>query len=314
MHVCAPVRAFATDAGHSGVNGRAVWAMECALGKHGFEPPDLIVSAGDLIDSGSGVDRATFNSLVLERLHTRIMPCNGNHEILSQDAAHTAGGNDGTLPCNYAFVFGGCAFVIVDTSQGERLDEQVTTPRNEFLQEAFRRLEGFPTFVVTHMPLVPMRDPAILRSSFALDNCIVADPTMLEIVEMNAGSVIAVLCGHVHLTASIAHHGVRHIMASGTASYPGDIASFDVFEHRVEVTMHGLPQELLDRSGDIHGKPRHAIDHTDSLHRNHDSYVRGNLDEREFAIPMPGSRPRHGVSKRVTMVLAGRRRSCDIRS
>ena len=44
--------------------------------------------------------------------------------------------------------------------------------------------------------------------------------------------------------------------------------------------VHSLPEELLTPQTNIHGRPRHKIDYTDSEHPTHESYIKGNPSER----------------------------------
>ncbi len=113
---------------------------------------------------------------------------------------------------------------------------------------------------------------------------------MLEIVERHADQVVAVLCGHIHLTAAREQSGVYHIVPSGTAGCPADFAIFDVYADRVEVEMQRAPDELIGdpHPGNIHGVRRHGTDYVDDSHPDHESYVSGNVDERSFTIELNG--------------------------
>ncbi|MBN2294106.1 MAG: hypothetical protein JXM70_16890 [Pirellulales bacterium] len=92
------------------------------------------------------------------------------------------------------------------------------------------------------------------------------------------------------LTGVVKHAGFYQIVISGTASYPSDFATYDVFPDRIHVQMHSLPKSLLDPSTNIHGKRRHGIDYTDATHRTHEAYLRGNAEERMFDIALIGKK------------------------
>lgn len=66
------------------------------------------------------------------------------------------------------------------------------------------------------------------------------------------------------LTGVVTRNGVHHVSISGTASYPCDFASFDVYPDRIRFRVHSLPQQLSTPDTNIHGRPRHAVDYTDS--------------------------------------------------
>lgn len=84
--------------------------------------------------------------------------------------------------------------------------------------------------------------------------------------------------------------GVCHMAPSGTASFPGDLAAFDVYPDRIEVAMHSVPSEVLGagRTGNIHGTERHGCEFSDCAHANGVEYVRGTASERAFTIPLRG--------------------------
>ena len=276
-------------------NEKALWALECAQGKHGFERPDLVVSAGDTIDGeipDHGVDFTAFRTDVIEKLAAPFLPCLGNHEnrqgegIPAQNAAY----DRAFAPRwhNYVFTCGGIGFLVVDTSGAHHVDDEVTAARSAFIRRAFERLEGLPVIVVTHVPLVAMRDVETLKASFGFETWKALDPGVLRLVEERRDRAIAVLCGHLHLTGVRRQQGIVHICCAGTCGYPADFASFDVFDDRVEIQMHGAPEQWLDRGGDIHGKPRWPVDYHDAEHPDHESYVWGNPDERALTIRLRG--------------------------
>lgn len=280
-------------------NEKAAWARRCALGRGGIEPPDLTVSAGDLIDgeiADYGCDFAALQSVLLDGLTMPVLPCLGNHENQQDegDPASNAGYDrfHGTAWHNYAYTVGGLAFIVIDSSGGHRGVDEVSTARLEFAARALRRFAGMPILVVTHIPLVPMREPAVLAASFGFSSWLNLDPRLLGLIESHASDVVAVLSGHLHITAAREQRGIYHVVPSGTAGYPTDFASFDVYADRLEVKMHAAPAGLLDagKEGNIHGRPRHATDYTDSGHPDHESYLWGSAAEREFVIPLTGTK------------------------
>ena len=100
---------------------------------------------------------------------------------------------------------------------------------------------------------------------------------------------------------AVRRKGVYHISISGTASYPCDFASYDVFPDRIRVRVRSLPERLVTPETDIHGRPRHKVDYTDAAHPTHESYVKGNASERDFEIPLAGKaavvRPARGTGE-----------------
>ncbi|MBU4200256.1 MAG: metallophosphoesterase [Verrucomicrobia bacterium] len=285
-------------------NEKAGWAVECASGKYGFEQPAFVVGAGDIINGKDNIgisatreEFAYLKSSVLNKLKMPFLPCVGNHENCQGEGIPennlSYDGFFGSLWHNYVFTYGGAAFIVVDTSGAHRLPDAVTAARNAFVCRAFDRFGQMPDFVVTHVPLIAMRQEKVLIDSFGFDSWHVLDTQMLDIVEAHADSMIAVLCGHIHLTSVRRQNGVYHIMPAGTCGNPCDFASVECFSNRIVIRMHKGPEQWFppDRKGDIHGKPRYDIDYFDDSHPDHESYIWGNPNERTLTIPLhPGKR------------------------
>jgi hypothetical protein len=292
--------------GYPFANEKAVWALECANGQHGFEPPDFILSLGDIIDGEIPDYRDDFRllkTLLLSRLKVPFLPCVGNHEngqgegMPERYYAYDWCFGEGWR--NYVFTCKGIGFIVLDTSGAHRLSDEVTGARNAFLERAFRFLRDVPVILATHVPLVPMRDEEILKASFGFESWKVRDGRTLEIVNAHADQVIAVFSGHLHLTAAKWVNRIAHITPAGTGGYPADFASVEVYSDRIEVRMHPAPKRLLDSKGNIHGTPRHKQDYTDADHPTHERYLWGNPDEREITIPLEGSKRPSGDQNRL---------------
>lgn len=286
------------SAGYPGCNDKAAWAAAAARGEiAGIEAPDFIASVGDLICGeidDYDDDFSYFDEHLKKAIDVPLLPCLGNHEnrqgegVTAQNAAYDGYHGDGWH--NYVYHVGGIAFIVIDTSGAHRPADDITAARNAFLTRAFERIGDQPAFVLTHVPLIPMRRVEALKPSFGFSSWKVVDEGLLEIVETHRQQVIAVLCGHIHLTSVVEQNGIHHIMPSGTAGYPSDFAAFDVFDDRVEVEMIAAPDELtgdLER-GNIHGARRHGIDYTDAEHPEHDLYLRGTTEERRLTIDLAG--------------------------
>ena len=292
--------------GYPECNEKAAWAVACANGESTCERPDFVASVGDIICRGGDDFRADFHFLerhILQQLTVPLLPCLGNHENRQGEGVTDL--NDaydalyGPAWHNYIYTAAGLAFIVVDTSGAHRQPDEITAGRNAFVERAFDRIGPTPALVLTHVPLIAMRDEAAMLPSFGFSSWKVLDEGMLAIVEERADQVIAVLCGHIHLTAMKVQRGIHHIMPSGTAGYPADFAAFDVYADRIDVEMLRAPDDLIgDPSrGDIHGAKRHGIDYVDTAHPVHDCYMSGNADERTFSIPLEGGRrpnPRAG--------------------
>lgn len=296
LHVTAPRAASDGRHGYPGANERAAWAVTWARGETGDGPAaDVVVSAGDLIHGerdAMDVEYQNLREAVLRPLSRPLLPCAGNHEnrqgegdeglCLPYEHCHGRG------RWNYIFSIGGLWFLVVDTSGGGRNPDAVTARRNAFVARALEFLRGRPAIVVTHVPLVPMRDETVLAKSFGFRSWCNRDPAMLQHIQASADHVLAVISAHLHLTGTCVRNGIRHIVPSGTASFPSDLAAFDVYPGRIEVRMHTVPASVRGpgEPGNIHGRERHRREFTDSRHADGREYVRGRDVERSLVIPL----------------------------
>lgn len=284
-------------AGYPRTNEKALWLFEWIRRARGNDAPDFVLSAGDIIDgeiSDMGRDFAWLREHVLEPLPVPFLPCVGNHEngqgegVSEAYTAYDACFGSGWR--NYIFTAGGIGFLVVDTSGAHRSPDEITAARNAFVERAFERLNGMPVIVVTHVPLVSMREEEVLKKSFGFSSWRVLDPRMLQITELHRDRVVAVLSGHLHLTAARKVNGILHVTSTGTASYPSTFSVLDCYDDRLEFRIHELPDALQDRGADIHGKPRYDNDYIDAQHPAHEAYVGGNPEERAVTLPLEGFR------------------------
>ncbi len=291
---------------YPGANRRAFWARDQVVRAPSDERPDFVLSVGDIIDGGIDDYNEDFRFLhkqVLSFLPVPFLPCLGNHE--NGEGEGSPEKNEaydhwfGREWHNYVFRVAGLGFIVLDTSAGHRRSDSVTDARVRFCERALCFLKGSPVVLVTHTPLVPMREEAVIRQSFGFDSWKVQDEHLLQIVRSSHKVIVAVLSGHLHLTAIRRDEGICHILASGTGGYPADIAFCEIYEDRFKVQIRSLPDHLQNREANIHGRPRHGVDYTDSEHPDHHSYLFGNADEREAIIPLPTDRPNLGEGLQV---------------
>ncbi|MBN1912508.1 MAG: metallophosphoesterase [Pirellulales bacterium] len=269
-----------------------------ALGKpDGYPMPDFIVGVGDLVHGGSlenlAPDLTRFKAITA-KLKCPFYPVVGNHENVQRegDATYEAPFRQAFKieKTNFTFKKGGLLFVMLNNSGAPPSNKQaVGRHRNAWFRRVLEESPDVPKIVCCHIPLVAMREEAVLKKSFGFVSYKAADDTLIELIKTHSDSIFAVLSGHLHLTGAVQRDGVWHIVPSGTASYPSDVAVHDLFPDRLRVRMFGMKKDLLDPT-DIHGKPRHAIDYTDATHPTHETYVGGNPAERDFTISLDGKR------------------------
>lgn len=262
--------------------------------KSGNQPrPDLVIGIGDMIHGGAAASLAPdirLQKSLLANLEIPFHPVVGNHENVQQEgnaryesAFRETFGEDRT---NYTLKHKGLLFVILNNSGAPSSNARdVGRRRNEWFRGVLDASADLPKIVCCYIPLVPLRDEAVLKKSFGFVSYTAHDDQLLSLVDQHAESIVAVLSGHLHLTGVITREGVHHISVSGTASYPCDFASYDVYSDRIRFRVHSLPQRLSTPDTSIHGRPRHAVDYTDPAHTTHESYLKGNPSERDAEWP-----------------------------
>jgi hypothetical protein len=281
-------------------NEKAAYLADWVNAAQRSSPYDFVVGIGDLIHGGDLADLAE-DVGVLKRLvaglAAPLRPVVGNHENAQREGDpdyekpfREAFGLDQT---NTTFRHKGFLFVMLNNSGAPVSNRQpVGRRRNAWFRHVLEGSPGVPKIVCCHIPLVPLRDAAVLAKSFGFISHVAGDDELLGLVDAHADSIIAVLSGHLHLTGIVRREGVHHVSVSGTAGYPCDFATYDVFPDRIQARVRSSPKKLLTPDTDIHGKPRHKTDYTDAGHPTHESYVKGNASEREFDIVPSGGRPR----------------------
>jgi 3',5'-cyclic AMP phosphodiesterase CpdA len=255
--------------------------------------PDFVLGLGDLIH-GERLDRLPLDleqfQTLTKSLQAPLYPTPGNHETVQQEGhpdyerAYRAVFGDDRV--HYTFEHGGVRFILFNNGGAVVVGPQVVRARNDWLRQTLAKYPGQPKVLGCHIPVLPIRQESVLAKSFGFRSYQAHDPELLEVIDAHAASVVAVLSGHLHLTGCVIRKGVHHISISGTASYPSNFASFDVYEDRIEMRVQQLPAELAASSPSIHGRPRHPQDYLDEDHATAEAYQAGRPDERNLTIPI----------------------------
>lgn len=266
-----------------------------------FPQPDLTLLTGDLIDIPGEPALRRFTELAGPILAGRVLAVPGNHDVHPPEDPAPA---DpfwrvfSTSPLGEAVRFRGVSFILLNDADGDKRDFAWSDARNQWLAETLDHCPEGPVIVAAHVPLVALRDPEPLAASFDFPTWKNQDPeaSLLRLVDRHAGKIAAVLSGHLHLTGRVERHGVSHIVASGTMSWPYDVGRYDFFSDRIEVRMAALPNDAIDPgalgrhpfSNGVHD--RHGRDFNDARHPAPADYIRGLPEERAFIIPLEGAK------------------------
>ncbi len=296
LHVQASEPAVtASQQTYAQANEKARWVVAAIKDRTLGPRPDFVVGVGDLIH-GESIDRLAPDLEALREIIAPIpcpfYPVVGNHEVVQQERSPEyarpwceAFGREST---DYTFSYRGILFVAVNNAGAP--NAEAAAQRNAWLRGVLAAAGGQPTIVLCHIPLVPLRDESILAESFGFTSYRDHDPGTLEAVAEHRDTVIAVLSGHLHLTGMKQQDGICHISIAGTASYPCDVAAYDVFPDRIEVAVQQLPEGLATSAASIHGQQRHGRDFVDADHDTPEQYQSGRASERCFTISLTGSK------------------------
>jgi hypothetical protein len=293
-HVQAPSPVLPESlATYPGANGRFTTFMN-AINQ---AAPDFVIGIGDLVH-GEQLDRLApdlqcFQDL-LKTLRCPFYPVVGNHEVVQRegDPAHERPYREafGDNRVNYTVEQAGILFIMINDSGAMCVKEDVTYARNLWLKKTLEASPGMPKILCCHIPLVPVREESVLKRSFGFPSYIAHDREFLDLLRDHKETIIAMLNGHLHLTGVTRDEGIYHIVSSGTASYPHDYVSFEIYPDRIHVRMTSLPETEINRETNIHGRPRYKTDFVDKDHETHELYLRGNKGEREFDIELSGKK------------------------
>ena len=290
FHVQAPDDSrFSYDGAHE----RVIWMCQAMRGEGPLAQLDFVLGLGDYVNGRSiedlSLELALFRDLLGE-LPCRFYPVPGNHDIGQRE------GDPqwetpyleafGLRAANYRFTVDGIHFVMLNNSATAHCDQAVAQTRAAWLRSELESCAGEPVILCCHVPLLPMREQSVLVKSCGFPAWRTQEPECLQLVRENADSILAVLSGHLHLTAAVRDASVWHIDIAGLASYPSDYALYSVYPDRIEVEVKQLPPELLAPNSSIHGRPRHEVNYTDNKHPTYQQYVMGLDCERRLTIEL----------------------------
>jgi len=280
--------------GYLDANRRAEWLFERIRKRDFFPPLDFVIGVGDLVHGESLDGLREEMPIVREKLDGLEIPyytAVGNHEDVQREGdvvfEKPYRGAFGENRLQYSFVHRGVEFIVLnDSGSATRRPQGVFDARLRGLDRLLKANPRLPKLLFCHIPLVAIREEAVLAKSFGFSSYKVKEPEVLELVQAHTSNVRAVLSGHLHLTGMVKERNVVHASICGTASFPHDVAVYTVFSGRVEVKVVRLPSNLLMPATNIHGRGRHSVDYTDRTHSDHTSYLMGNPAERRFTIEL----------------------------
>ena len=260
-----------------------------------FATPDFVLLVGDIIHGGSLdnlLPECKLARQMLSKLGCPYYPVLGNHEVMQQEGSPEYESPYkqvfGADRVNYFFVHKGILFVCINNSGSRGNGDTVSDARNAWLTDVLRAHPDMPKIVACHVPLIPMRQEAVLAESFGFTSYKVEGEGTWEILRAEKETVIAVLSGHLHLTGMVTTDDIVHICPSGPASYPCHYAHFTVYREHIDVAMHQVPADLVTPRTNLHGERRHGRTFTDKNHPTPEEYVAGTAHERCQTIPRPG--------------------------
>jgi 3',5'-cyclic AMP phosphodiesterase CpdA len=292
LHMIAP-GVMGRNEGYKGANQRAVWLLNAIVGKEEIPELDLVLGLGDMVhgDSLEGIEEdLKLFQVTNQKIPYPFYPLMGNHEVKQNQGVSEWESpfldTFGAETNNYTFSYGDLLVVMFNNSGTGHLSAEHGAQQLEWLRHTFDANPSRLKILCCHVPLIPIRDDAVLAESFGFRSYYTLEPKVLELVEQHTSTILAVLSGHLHMTGMTLQNDIHHISVSGTASYPGDYALYTLQEDGIEVSIHQVPDYLQDAwETDIHGERRHGKSFIDKKHSTAQTYLMGNPDERHFIIP-----------------------------
>jgi len=289
-----------TPPAYEKANEKARHVIETINAERKFKLPDFVILPGDIIHGEtleSLLPECALAKKMLSELRCPYYTLVGNHEVIQREGDPRFQGPYekvfGANRVNYHFTHKGILFICVNNSGAKGQGNKVSKQRNAWLADVLHTHPDMPKIVACHIPMVSLREEPILKKSFGFSTYKMLGTGTWDIIRKERETVIAVLCGHLHLTAAAEVDGIMHVCPSGTASYPCDYAHFTVHRDRIDAAMHRVAKDLVTPSTNIHGRRRHKRDFTDDKHATPEEYVAGTEAERKFTISLPArSRPR----------------------
>ncbi|MCC6416141.1 MAG: metallophosphoesterase [Opitutaceae bacterium] len=280
-------------AGYPGANGRAEWILRQFARGGAHDEVDFVIGAGDMIH-GEDVPsiRAEMTALrqKLKQVAAPFHPCCGNHEISQQEGdvtferPYTKAFGPGQF--DYVIPAGPVEIIVLNNAGTFHVTAKRREERAERFEQMLRARPGVPKIMVCHVPLVPVRDAAVLRRSFGFISYRCLEGELLDLLDTHGADVRLVVSGHLHLTGMVRRRGVCHLVTAGTASFPHDYALINATKDRLRVEVRALPKTLREPASNIHGPPRYPKGYTDGEHLSPLSYLRGRPGERKFTIKL----------------------------
>lgn len=279
--------------GYIGAEKRAKWLMRQISPKGILAKVDFVLSAGDLIH-GESLSAITEELAAFERQLSKMpvpfYPCCGNHEIrqMEGDPKHERAYRRFIRGAafDYSFMAGACEIIVLNNAGSFHISRERRNQRHKNLMRLLQAHPGVPKIVVCHIPLVAIREERVLRKSFGFLTYKCLESELLDVLDMYGEEVRLVVSGHLHLTGMVQRGKVRHLVASGAASFPHDFPIITVTPEALAVDIFTLPEEMHEPRTNLHGRPRYNYDFQDSTHPDIDTYLRGLPKERNFIIPL----------------------------
>lgn len=289
LHFVGPSQA---GQGYLNANRRIDWLFERLQSRDFFPALDFVVVLGDFVHGGTLEKLQEEIPLMHAKLEALGLPYYtviGNHENVQAEgddkleAPYRAAW--GSQRAHYSFTHKGIEFLILNNSgSAVKRPPEIYRDRANQLDSMLRQHPALPKILCCHVPLVPVRDEAVLKASFGFASYKTMEPEVLELVQAKQSKVRAVLSGHLHLTGAVQQGAVKHVSIAGAASYPHDIALYSVYPDRIDSEVIRLPSDLLEVTTNIHGARRHKRDFTDTSHLEYSAYLMGNANERRWNI------------------------------
>jgi predicted phosphodiesterase len=242
---------------------------------------DFVIHLGDITDFGRAGEFQKAGA-ILDRLECPLYPVVGNHDNFQSDNKRNWKRFAGMEVTNYTFDYGGLHFAAIDCTPNPYRPDSVDCDcgLRDWLADDLEANRRKPSIILSHYNMWERGWNAefdTIRHYVEYGGM----PELRQVLE-KAGSVVAVMNGHVHANRVEVHGGIYYIDIGATLVGRPSIRYFSVYPDRIEVDYEYLSGELFfENVEDLCSKCTGCFDRSEVC-----DYIDGTDADKRFTIPI----------------------------
>jgi len=170
---------------------------------------DAVVATGDLADHGLAAEYEQVAKTLVSR--HRVLHCPGNHDKRAAYREGLLGEPASEAPINQVHEVAGATFLMCDSSIPGRDDGYLADETIDWMDRTLGRDSEAPAFICFHHP------PVVLHAPLADGIRQHGEDRLAKLIRRHS-RVVAVLCGHAHMSAASTFAGRPVLVAPGVVS------------------------------------------------------------------------------------------------